>query len=97
MGIPSVRPDGHFLFVQFAISPLQHRAELAKIGLNLVEILRRYLRPIVFQRSPELFPKLPELFLIHQCSLVRIWIFQRFLRDSTGVIRTTAVEAAETG
>ena len=69
MGIPAVGPDGHFLFVQFAVSPLQHRAELDKIALNLVEILRRNLLPLRFQRSPELFPKLSELFLIHHVLL----------------------------
>ena len=69
MGIPAVGPDGHFLFMQFAISPLQHRAELGQIALNLVEILLRNFLPFRVQRSPELFPKLPELFLIHHVLL----------------------------
>src|SRR5687767_11615386 len=69
MGIAAVGPDGHLVFVHFAISPLQYRAELGKIALDLLEVLRRNLLPLRFQRSPQLVPKLPELFLIHHLLL----------------------------
>ena len=57
MGIPAVGPGGHFLFVHLAISPLQHRAELGKIALDLVEVLRRNLLPLRFQGSPPVVSK----------------------------------------
>jgi hypothetical protein len=69
MGIPAVGPVRHLLFVQLTVSSLQDRAKLGEIALNLIEILHRDLRPRVFQWSPELFPELSELLLIHHLLL----------------------------
>jgi hypothetical protein len=65
MRISAVGPGDYCLFVQLTVSALQYGAEPGKVALNLVEIFRRNFLPLHLQRTLELFPKLPELFLIH--------------------------------
>src|SRR5690348_3580131 len=74
MGISAIGPGRYFLFVQFSVSSLQHRPERVQISLDLVKIFRRNFFPRHFERSPELFPKLSELFLVHHMLLGNEWI-----------------------
>lgn len=70
-GMPTIRPDSHFVLIHFSIPFLKYVSECGEVPLNRVEVTLSDFVPLGFQRTLELQPKMLELFLCHRVLLWR--------------------------